>query len=62
MLCQKLVMAALSLKSEYQPKRAEFSSNSDFKLVEMSLQLISELRIKSRSIPLSVMGKASWEL
>ena len=55
-------MTALSLKSEYTPTRAKSSSNSDFKLVEMIVPLNSELRIKSKSISVSIMGEASWEL
>jgi hypothetical protein len=55
-------MTALSLKSEYTPTRAEFSSNSDFKLVELTVPLNSELRIKSKSISVSILGEASWEL
>lgn len=55
-------MTALSLKSEYTPTRAKSSSNSDFKLVELTVPLNSELRIKSESISVSIMGGASWEL
>lgn len=62
MLCQEQVMTALSLKSEYTPTRAKSSSNSDFKLVELTVPLNSELRIKSKSISVSIMGGASWEL
>jgi hypothetical protein len=35
-------MTALSLKSEYTPTRAEVSSNSDFKLVELTVPLNSD--------------------
>lgn len=62
MLCQEQVMTALSLKSEYTPTRAKYSSNSDFKLVELTVPLNSELRIKSESISVSIIGGASWEL
>ena len=55
-------MTALSLKFEYTPTRAKSSSNSDFKLVELTVPLNSELRIKSKSISVSIMGGASWEL
>lgn len=55
-------MTALSLKSGYTPTRAKSSSNSDFKLVELTVPLNSELRIKSKSISVSIMGGASWEL
>lgn len=55
-------MTALSRKSEYTPTRVEFSSNSDFKIVELTVPLNSELRIKSNSISVCIMGEASWEL
>lgn len=55
-------MTRLSLRSECTPTRAELSSNSEFKLVELTVPLNIELRIKSKSIPVSITGEISWEL
>lgn len=60
MLFQKLVRTALSLRSECILNK--FSSNSEFKLIEMIMTLKIELRTKSDSVPVSIRGKASREL
>lgn len=62
MLFQKLVRTALSLRSECILTKTRFSSNSEFKLIEMIMPLKIELRTKSDSVPVSIRGEASWEL
>lgn len=62
MLFQKLVMTALSLRSECILTKTRFSSNSEFKLIEMIMLLKIELGTKSDSVPVSIRGEASREL
>jgi hypothetical protein len=62
MLFQKLVMTALSPRSECILTKARFSSKSEFKLIEMIIPLRIELRTKSNSVPVCIRGAASREL
>ena len=62
MLFQKLVRTALSLRSECILHKTRFSSNSEFKLIEMIMPLKIELRTKSDSVQVSIMGETSREL
>ena len=62
MLFQKLVRTAMSLRSECILNKTRFSSNSEFKLIEMIMPLKIELRTKSDSVQVSIMGETSREL
>ena len=62
MLFQKLVRTALSLRSECILTMTRFSLNSEFKLIEMIMPLKIELRTKSDSVQVSIMGETSREL
>lgn len=62
MLFQKLVRTAPSLRSKCILTKTRFSSNSEFKLIEMIMPLKIELRTKSDSVPVSIRAEASREL
>jgi len=62
MLFQKLVRTALSLRFECILTKSGFSSNSGLKLIEMIMPSKIELRTKSDSVQVSIMGETSREL